>query len=90
MTIPQELLDLKIRSENAKKEFDSIKKIYRDYIVSLNNRDYQELINEINSQKITKILYKLMHFPGDVSNAMLVKLSDALELIKMKDFHDEQ
>lgn len=90
MTIPQELLDLKIRSENAKKEFDSIKKIYRDYIVGLNNRDYQELINEINSQRITKILYKLMHFPGDVSNAMLVKLSDALELIKMKDFHDEQ
>lgn len=90
MTIPQELLDLKIRSENAKKEFDSIKKIYRDYIVSLNNRDYQELINEINSQRITKILYKLMHFPGDVSDAMLVKLSDALELIKMKDLHDEQ
>ena len=90
MTIPQELLDLKIRSENAKKEFDSIKKIYRDYIVSLNNRDYQELINEINSQRITKILYKLMHFPGDVSNAMLVKLSDALELIKMKDLHEEQ
>ena len=90
MTIPQELLDLKIRSENAKKEFDSIKKIYRDYIVGLNNRDYQELINEINSQRITKILYKLMHFPGDISNAMLVKLSDALESIKMKDFHEEQ
>lgn len=90
MTIPRELLDLKIRSENAKKEFDSIKKIYRDYIVSLNNQDYQELINEINSQRITTILYKLMHFPGDISNAMLVKLSDALELIKMKDLRDEQ
>ena len=84
MKIPKTILGLKDRCDDAKKEFDALKLLYRDYLVSLNNADYAELKDKIDNVRVTKIMYKLLHFPGDISNAMLVRLSEALEEAKNK------
>ena len=82
MKIPKDILELKDRCVVAKNEFDDLKTLYRDYLVSLSNSEYSLLKDKIDNVRITKIMYKLLHFPGDISNAMLVKLAEALEEVK--------
>lgn len=84
MKIPKDILELKDRCENAKMEFDFLKNLYRNYLVSLSNSEYSLLKDKIDNVRVTKIMYKLLHFPGDISNAMLVRLSEAFEEAKNK------
>lgn len=84
MKIPKEVLKLKDRCETAAKEFSELKYSYRAYFISLSNAEFAELKDKIDNVRVNKIIYKLLHFPGDISNPMLVRLGEALEEVKNK------
>ena len=74
--------DLHKECLELKSEFDAIKKTYYMWVSALDEEDYAKLLAKINDSTIDKILYKLLKFPGDISPAMLVKVSEALEQLK--------
>lgn len=84
MKIPKDILGLKDRCEAAKIEFDYLKKTYKLYLESLSEEEYKLLKDKIDNIRINKIMYKLLHFSGDISNTMLFRLAEALDDVKNK------
>ena len=74
--------DLRKECVELKNEFDTIRKTYQKFFNDLDENDYTKLLDKINDPKITKIVWKLLKFPGDISINMLIKLGEALESLK--------